>query len=102
MSVLYISEYVDAPLVNPGQAIPVGIEPAVAQQHFTVSGTSAQSALFNAKTKFVRIHTDGIVSLKFGTNPTAVTTELRLAANQTEYFGVPEGGLYMVAAITNT
>jgi hypothetical protein len=99
MSVLYISEYTDAPLYI-GQAIPVGVEPAIAQQAVTISGVSAQSAAFNAKTTFIRVHVDGITSLKFGSNPTAVTTELRLAASQTEYFGVIGG--QKVAGITNT
>lgn len=99
MSVLYVSEYAYMPQQQ-GVLYQIGAEPAIAEQHFTVSGTSAQSAAFNANTRFVRIHTDGIVSLLFGANPTAVTTAKRLAANQTEFFGVNPGD--KVAAITNT
>jgi hypothetical protein len=50
----------------------------------------------------VRIHTDAICSISFGTAPTATATNRRLAANQTEYFGVPLGGSYKVAVISNS
>jgi hypothetical protein len=55
-----------------------------------------QSAAFNAKTCFVRLHTDAVCSLKFGTNPTASATTARIAAGQTEYHGVPVDRAYKV------
>jgi hypothetical protein len=101
MAVLYITEYAwMASVPNAGPQMPM--EPPVAEQTVAIGGTSAQSATFNAKTRFVRLHTDAICSVEFGTNPTATATDGRLAANQTEYRGVPEGGTLKVAVITNT
>jgi len=50
----------------------------------------------------VRVHTDVICSIKFGTSPTATTSTARMVAGQTEYFAVPQGASYKVAAISNT
>lgn len=101
MAVLYISEYTDAP-VYLGQTIPVGMEPAITDQTPLAVGAETKSALFNAKTTFIRVHTDAICSIAFGMAPTATTSNKRLAANQTEYFGVPPGGLYKLSVISNT
>ena len=100
MAKLYISEYVAMPK-HLGQLVMAGLEPAVAiQTPVVIGGGSLQSAAFNAETKFVRLHTDVICSVAFGTNPTATANSARLAANQTEFFGVNPGD--KVAVITNT
>lgn len=75
-------------------------DPVVEQTPITSGGASAQSAAFNGATRMIRIHTDGIISIAIGSNPTASTNTMRLAANQTEYFGVKPGE--KVAVITNT
>lgn len=102
MAFIYITEYVNAPPIQNGQMLAVGAEPAIAEQRVAIGGASASSAAFNAKTKFVRIHTDAICSIKFGASgsTTAVATEKRMAANTTEFFGVVPG--QVVANITNT
>jgi hypothetical protein len=89
MATLYISEYRDMP-VTIGQFLPVPQEPT----------TTTQSAAFNTNTRFIRVHADAICSIKFGTSPTAVTTDARMAANTTEYFGVIAG--QKLAVVTNT
>ena len=99
MSNLYISEYSDMPQQT-GILIQAGHEPAVATQKVAFTGTAGQSAAFNAKTRFVRIHVDGIASVAFGSNPTATTSDARMVAGQTEFFGVNPGD--KVSAITNT
>src|SRR5574343_1500902 len=99
MATLYISEYSQAGIAGPGM-LPVANEPGVTTQTVSIGGTTAQSSAFGATTRFVRIHTDAICSIAFGSNPTATTSKLRLAANQTEYFGVRPGD--KVAVITNT
>lgn len=100
MAVVYISEYAEAPNIKTGQMLPVGQEPSLAEQTVAIGVGSVQSAAFNAKTKFVRLHTDAICSVKFGSNPTATATTPRMAANSTEFFGVNPGD--KVAIITNT
>lgn len=100
MATLYIEEYTTAPIINNGQIMQMAKQPSVAQQTVAISGTSAQSAAFDANTKYVRIHTDAVCSFLFGSDPTATTSDPRMAASQTEYFAVPGG--YKVAVITNT
>lgn len=90
MATLYISEYVRMGL-DSRVPVPAGEEPALATQTVAVSGTSAQSSAFNANTRFVRIHTDTICCLVFGSSPTATTSGMRMAADQTEYFAVTPG-----------
>jgi len=48
----------------------------------------------------VRLHADSVCSVLFGTNPTATTANARMAAGQTEYFGVAPG--MKVSVIANT
>ncbi len=96
---LYITEYENVLQIN--GVSPIALEPALATQVVSYS-TSTQSAAFNARTRFVRLHTDAICSIEFGTNPTATTSTRRMAAGQTEYFAVPPNASYEVAAIDNT
>ena len=98
MAKAYISEYSTVPVIA-GRAVPTGNEPAIAEQVVTYS-TTTQSAAFNAKTIYIRVHTDSICSYEFGTNPTATTSTPRMAAGSTEFFGVQPG--HKVAFVTNT
>lgn len=100
MATLYITEYIDI-MHAPGE-VQIGVEPEVTTQTVSISGSSASSSAFNGATRFVRVHTDAICSILFGTAPTATASKRRMAANQTEYFGVPQGLSYKVAVITNT
>lgn len=75
-------------------------QPPIAEQTVAISGSSSTSAAFNAATVLVRLHTDAICSIEFGNAPAAGTTDARMAAGQTEYFGVTPG--MKVAVISNT
>lgn len=76
-------------------------DPAYVEQTPVVIGAgSLQSAAFNGATRLVRVHTDAICSIAIGANPTATANTMRLAAGQTEYFGVKPG--HRIAVITNT
>lgn len=99
MATLYISEYAFQ-AVTGGYSIAAAFEPAIATQTVSIGGSTTQSSAFNANTRFVRLHTDAICSVAFGSNPTATTSKMRMAANQTEYFAVNAGD--KVAVITNT
>lgn len=101
MSKLYITEYADMAQTVRGGA-QVAAQPSVANQVIDYSAGVASSAAFNALTTYVRIHTDAICSIAFGTAPTATTASKRLAADNTEYFGVPIGQSFKVSAIANT
>jgi len=100
MGILYVTEFSGMYQVD-GKAPQVVTQPPVAEQ--TVSyGATTQSSAFNAATRIVRIHTDSICSIAFGSSPTATTSKMRMAAGQTEYFAVPTNVSWKVAAITNT
>lgn len=95
---VYVTEYAGMGTTGVGWAMPQ--EPALAEQVVNTTASSAQSAAFNTNTRFVRVHAATIVSIKFGPNPTAVTTAHRMAAGTTEYFAVKSGD--KLAAIDNT
>ena len=101
MATLYVTEYEHIALAPDG-TVPVGEETRVADQTVAIGGASVASAAFHVRTNFVRLHTDAICSVMFGTAPVATTAKSRMAANQTEYFGVPQSQSYKVAVITNT
>lgn len=100
MANMYITEYADSGQGASGSSL--GQEPMLADQVVAYTGTPGASAAFQGTTKMVRVHVDGIASIKFGTAPTAATTNRRMIAGQTEYFLVPQGAAYKVSAITNT
>lgn len=104
MAILYITEYAAPRQGNGFQVGSLPEAPPLATQAVTFT-TSTQSANLNAKTRYVRIHTDGICSIRWGGNPTAVITDPRMVAGQTEFFTVSkeavDAGL-KIAAVTNT
>lgn len=102
MAVLYITEYAELPIGPAGRIGQMPMEPPVAEQTVAIGAGSIASSAFNAKTRFVRLHTDAICSVLFGTAPTVTAVSGRMAANQTEYRSVPLGAAYKVAVITNT
>lgn len=92
MATAYIREYADL-AVTFGKHAQCGAEPALADQTVTTSGTSAQSAAFNANTQLIAISTPAAqaVCCLFGADPTATTGKLRLPANGVFFFGVKPG-----------
>ena len=103
MAFLYVTEFDDAGQTVRGMA-QVAQENAntVDQTPVVIGAGSLQSAAFASTTVLVRLETDSICSVRFGTNPTATTNNRRMQAGDTEYFGVPKGQSYKVAVIANT
>lgn len=100
MATMYVTEYADFPHMP--NAIVMANEPGT-DQVVTYTGTAGSSTAFLNNTRYVRVHVDGIASIKFGTAPTAVAnTNKRLTAGQTEYYSVPMGQAYKVSAVTST
>jgi hypothetical protein len=108
MSVLRITEF-NNPWFPFG--LPAEFEPPVAEQTIAITGTSAPSQTFNAATNFVRLHTDVVCCIAFGTAPVAQDTAStehgsnavgtqRMAAGQTMYKNVKPGSGLQVAVIT--
>ena len=101
MAKVYVTEYAQA-LIMEGRQLPVGIEPPLAVQVVAIGGASVASSAFNAKTQFIEIHTDAIMSYAMGAAPTATANTTRMAANTTKFVGVPRGTTHKIAVITNT
>ena len=105
MSSLYITEYAQiSPQGAARGSAQAGQEVPLAEQKLTVSGASTASAAFNANTRLVRLHSDVICSVLFGGSSVSVgATSQRLAANVTEFHGIPAGQVVTkVAAISNS
>lgn len=102
MATLYVTEYANLGVSPGGGSAPVVAEPPIAEQTVAIGGSSAASSAFANNTNFIRLHTDAICSVIFGTAPTATAAKRRMAANQTEYVQVPVNKLYKVAVITNS
>jgi hypothetical protein len=101
MAVLFIAEYEHlATDRSAGGSSNIAQDPPIAEQTEAITGASTQSNAFNGNTKFIRVHTDSICSIAVGADPTASATTRRMAAGQTEYFGVRGG--WKIAVISNS
>lgn len=100
MAKLYVTEFEQMPQLVGGRLAVAVAPPAVDQTPVVIGAGSLQSAAFGVRAKFVRLHADAICSIAFGSNPTATANSMRMAANQTEYFGVAVAD--KVAVITNS
>ncbi len=98
MAVVYISEFSALAKVTGAN---IAMMPPLAEQTVAI-GAEADSAAFNAATRFIRVHNDAICSIAIGTAPTASTSTMRLPADSIEYFAVPKGESYKISVITNT
>ena len=102
MATLYVAEFSEMP-ISDNRVPDIAMTPPIAEQAIAISGTSAGSAAFNVKTIFVRLESDSVCSVAWGISGiatlTATTSNMRIAANDPEYFGVQGGG--KLAVIVN-
>lgn len=106
MAKVYVSGYTELAADRNGNKMSAPKHPPVFESVIdTTSGVVNTSNLPDTVT-IVRIHTDGIVNVSVKPSATAATStaehSCRMAAGQTEYFGVNAGAGYRVSAITNT
>ena len=103
MATLYVTEYSRTASVNtnfggrdsPAQAPQ---DPPNAEQIVNIAASPTLSGIFTPTTSLIRVHADSICSIAIGPSPTATTSQKRLAANQTEYFGTSPGNFISVVA----
>lgn len=97
MASLYISEF-ERPR---NQWVQNANAPPIAEQKLAI-GAAVTSSAFQATTRQIRVHCDAICSIAFGptSSVTATTSNMRLAANQTEYFSVNNNSF--ISVISNT
>jgi hypothetical protein len=99
MATLYLTEFTNSGAAH-GRSPSMGQWPAVAKQTLAIGG-AVSSAAFNKNTNMIRVHCDAICSITIGAAPqTALTTDARLAANQTEYHSVNPG--HVLSVVSNT
>lgn len=96
---LYITEFPAGVSPAGTQTAQMPGQPAVTTQAIALSGASALSAAFNAKTHAVLLTCDEGCSVVFGTGPTATTSDTLLQQGVPYYFGVAPGD--KVAVIAN-
>ncbi len=101
MATLYVTEFQTIGM-RQNRMVEAAEQPPLAEQTVSIGASSTPSSAFNASTEIVRLHTDVVCSIQFGTAPTATTSLMRMAANSGEYFVVPKGQSYKVAVIANT
>lgn len=100
MATLFVTEFAAADFAVPEHgAAPVALQPPVAEQAVSFT-TTTQSSAFSAETRIVRLYSTADCHVAFGTNPTATTSKMKLKADSPEYFAVPVGQSYKVAAVT--
>lgn len=99
MGTLYISEFRDVATVGTHRP-PIPPTPSIVEQNVTITSSSMTSSAFNSQTRMVMVNCDAACSLAWGQSPTATTSQHRLAANETRFYGVLAGEV--VAVISNT
>jgi hypothetical protein len=105
MARLCVTEFAEMQIGPAGRQGQMPMQQPLATQGVVNTGASTQSAAFNAQSRFVRLETDTVCCIQFGTNPTAVAIgagmTTRMAAGQTEYHAVPLGAGFKVAAVAS-
>lgn len=94
MATLWMSEYSG---VGPGN-IQAPIEPVLAAQTVTVA-TETDSSALQPNTRLVRFVTDTDCHIKFGTSPTATTSDEKLVAGIPEFRWVQAGAGTMKVSV---
>lgn len=96
---LTITEYQDM-AETPQGATPVPLEPPLVSTSVLIAGTSSTPHILNARTRLVRLATSEACHVRFGAGaPVAVTSDGRMAADQTEFRGVTPLSALRVAVI---
>jgi len=99
-----VREYIGLGQDLRGQVIQTGLEPAQSNggtdRTAVISGVALMS--LTPGTRFVRIHTDAICSIKIGTTTGVATTtgNARMSANSTEFFALG-GRQHYISVISN-
>jgi hypothetical protein len=100
MAIVDINEYASLARDSLNAQALVGKEPRAAYQQVAITAGSVQSSAFGDTTRMIRVHADAACRINIGSNPTAAAgTSMRMAAGQTEYFGVIPG--HKLAVITS-
>jgi hypothetical protein len=99
VAVVNVAEYaVLATNANGGIQIPLGTP--LTTYDVAVGSSATAGPILNLTTKMVRMNTDVSCRVRLDTSNNVTATDARMAANQTEYWGVPGPG-FMISVITS-
>lgn len=90
MSIVSVTQFSAVGVVSNGSLM-CPQAPFVATEDINASTVSAQSAAFDGQTRFVRVVSDANVRVRFGSDPTAVVTDMPIRANSPEFVAVVPG-----------
>lgn len=99
MATLWIREYDKIALDSTGKPMDAALEGDATRDQTVTFTTTVQSAAFNKSTKYVAITSSVAFHYKVGANPTATTSNLRVAADQVLFFGLQEESLKVAAVL---
>ena len=103
MATCYINEYSGlGAVLNPGVVGPVVMQAPggfITANNVTIT-TATQSNAFNAKTFLIEVRPDATCSILIGDNPTATTSNMRLAADSVSFYCVSPN--QKICVITNS
>jgi hypothetical protein len=102
MAKLYVSEYLYLAQDQRSQPVAAPQEPPVATQVLDTAGTSLSAAIVG---KFVLISADATLSYRLSagagsSDPVATTSDMRMAAGDSRFFGVVPGAKIHIVANT--
>ena len=101
-STMTVLEFGSNTIVTNSDAQIAPMPPLVEQTPVDFTAGAAQSAAFNAQTRYVRLQCNVRCSVKFETGSSSVaTSNVALAVDSPEYFGVPKGQAYKVSVIAS-
>ena len=102
MATLWITEYQTTAPIGRDARAQCGMEDGNATEQTVAYTTSTASSAFQDETRLVRVEADAMAHIAFGASPTATTSNKRIQANVPEYFGVPRGESFKIAAYDGT
>lgn len=94
MAAAYIAEVQNIRMGGPAIEFPI-----IREQVVSIAGSHNESLPFSDNTQYIRVNCDAICSIAIGPSAVATTNNMRLAANQTEYFQVRPG--QVISVISN-
>jgi hypothetical protein len=97
MATLYIGEYEDLAQTT----LNVVREPYLVQQTLTVGNSVVSSAVFNKRTRVIRLHSDSTCCVEIGNQTMTATagTSQRLAAGQSELREIPQNSGFQISVV---
>lgn len=98
---LHIAEFKNLANAHNGSGPVPAATGLVASQELAVSSSNAQSTSLHPSTRFVRLHASEDCLVAIGPNANAETgATIRMSAGQADYFGVYDGDLVAVVAVS--